>query len=1010
MTPGTLIASRYRIANLLGRGGMGAVYEAVDLQTDRRRAIKLMFDHKIEDPDARARFELEARVAGRINSPFVVDVIDAGVDAGTGTPYIVMELLDGENLDQRLARLGPRPPAEAVEVLGQVARAMRRMHASNVVHRDLKPSNLFVESCEGGQRRIKVLDLGVAKVLSATGSDTTAVVGSLPYMAPEQIRGHAVGPQTDLYALGLIAFTLLTGSPYWTQGRDEPPIALAMKIADGPRDAASARARVAGVELPLAFDAWFARITAQQPARRFQSATEAVRALAAALGVEPPAWEHEAPEAPALATGDTLDQSRPRPAPVADTETASGLAVGTASTEIDRRRPPGRRARWRRGAMVLVVLGGAAGARLMWPFHQLSPLAAPGSVVACPILAVEGNLAEWGWLGAAAGSLACERARVILGGLASRTRAPAELLDLRHAMAHDDDPYGSDDARARSLAAARSAEAYLDGSVFRVGVDDLAPTFRVELVLRRADASEVMRASGEASALYEAVRAAMNRLVAAHALPAAGRPDPTTADYARAHDIATMLHLLDLKLAMVNHAGGGLTTECAWFAAADVATDLAPLVRYLCNYTFGERLQPVGSPSATTPGARVARARIAHMVDRRDDPAAIEELTQLYGAESSRWARSVIAGTLSCLLQATAHDKALTWALRAVADEPKNPTGEWCGPWGQLMSVADDTSSAGQATVGWRVWAPWESYAWLYAARNTKRDDLALSYAERAYVLSPLDTNVAGELSQRLLVRGQGTRVGAIANRLGDSPHPVHQVLSRLLTVRFDASEGRFSDALETARHAMMLDPGDAGWVRAQRLEIAWHAVEVANVLGRASELAELAITEFVEPDPPILDWAPLETSGYITAICAYASPQVAQRCFARLTELKPPLSAPFIDGARRFAAGDLRAAAEAWRPLVRDADTHVDLLAEAMVRAFSAAGDHELATRIEARTRSTAALFDGASMAMARAAQAAKAGGDRTEAAHLAKLVLDAWTRADTRPPILDEILPLVH
>src|SRR5439155_26401655 len=109
MNPGTLIAGRYRIVHLVGRGGMGAVYKATDLQTDRSRAIKLMLDHRVEDADARERFRLEAGVAGRIDSPFVVDVLDTGVDADTGTPFIVMELLEGENLDQRLARPGPRP-------------------------------------------------------------------------------------------------------------------------------------------------------------------------------------------------------------------------------------------------------------------------------------------------------------------------------------------------------------------------------------------------------------------------------------------------------------------------------------------------------------------------------------------------------------------------------------------------------------------------------------------------------------------------------------------------------------------------------------------------------------------------------------------------------------------------------------------------------------------------------------------------------------------------------------
>jgi tetratricopeptide (TPR) repeat protein len=212
----------------------------------------------------------------------------------------------------------------------------------------------------------------------------------------------------------------------------------------------------------------------------------------------------------------------------------------------------------------------------------------------------------------------------------------------------------------------------------------------------------------------------------------------------------------------------------------------------------------------------------------------------------------------------------------------------------------------------------------------------------------------------------------------------------------------------------MRLRPDDAGWVRAQRLELAWRAVEIANVLGREREIADLAIRELVEPDPPVLDWeASLDTRRYAIAICAYASPAAAGRCFARLTTLMPSSRSPFAAGARLFAAGDHRGAAREWQPLVRNADEQVDLLAEAMVRAFTAAGEHDLAIDIEARTRDNAALFDGANMAMARAAQALHARahrGDDDEAQRLARRVLEAWKAADTAPPILTELRRLVR
>jgi hypothetical protein len=332
------------------------------------------------------------------------------------------------------------------------------------------------------------------------------------------------------------------------------------------------------------------------------------------------------------------------------------------------------------------------------------------------------------------------------------------------------------------------------------------------------------------------------------------------------------------------------------------------------------------------------------------------------------------------------------------------------------MFFTDDTSSETWAMVQWRVWAPWDSNAWWFAARNTKNADRALVYAERAYALSPLDTNMASQLSDRLLRRGhqQAARVANIAARFAGSQLPVHQILNQLLTVRFDASEARFGQALAMARDAMQLRPDDAGWVRAQRLELAWRAVEIANLLGRASEIADLAIQELVVPDPPVLDWeASLDTQRYVIAICAYASPAAAQRCFSRLDALTPSSRSSFAAGARLFAAGDRRGAAKEWQPLVRNADEQVDLLAEAMVGAFTAAGEHDLAIDIEARTRDKAALFDGANMAMARAAQALHARGNRgdeDEARRLARLVLDAWQPADIPPPILAEIRQLVR
>ncbi|HTN92294.1 MAG TPA: protein kinase, partial [Sorangium sp.] len=144
LVEGIVFAGRYRVLRRLGAGGMGAVYEALHAQTDRRCALKVMHPHIAERQDLRDRFALEARVAARVGGGGVVDVLNAGVDEATGAPFLVMELLRGEDMSQRLRRLGQLSPGEAVSTLHQTAAALDTMHRASVIHRDLKPGNLFL--------------------------------------------------------------------------------------------------------------------------------------------------------------------------------------------------------------------------------------------------------------------------------------------------------------------------------------------------------------------------------------------------------------------------------------------------------------------------------------------------------------------------------------------------------------------------------------------------------------------------------------------------------------------------------------------------------------------------------------------------------------------------------------------------------------------------------------------------------------------------------------------------
>lgn len=291
---GEIFAGRYRIVRELASGGMGAVYEVVHTVTERRCALKVMLSHTVEREQLRKRFMQESRLAAQIGSEYIVDVLDAGVDEDTKAPYLVMELLEGEDLGQRLLRLGPLSREEAVAYLWHVALALDRTHQSGIVHRDLKASNLFLTRREDGTPLVKVLDFGVAKVLTVDRSGAeqrTQTVGTPIYMAPEQFRAEGrISSATDIYALGMLAHTLLVGVHYWTDEHEscENPFAFASIAVHGPKEGPSFRAAREGVSLPGEFDGWFFKATSRWPQDRFSSATAAVSALARALGVEVP--------------------------------------------------------------------------------------------------------------------------------------------------------------------------------------------------------------------------------------------------------------------------------------------------------------------------------------------------------------------------------------------------------------------------------------------------------------------------------------------------------------------------------------------------------------------------------------------------------------------------------------------------------------------------------------------------------------------------------------------------
>ena len=256
LEPGAVFAEEFRIVRPLAAGGMGAVYVAEQLSTAKVRALKVMLPDVVADPRHRERFMQEARVGARIQSPHVVEVTDAGVDDASGTPWIAMELLEGETLAERVRREGPLDGATFRAVMEQLGDAIGSAHAAGVVHRDLKPENLMIarSRLRGVPFVLKVLDFGIATVLSerAAAATVTTVIGSPMWMAPEQAnRGAKVSAAADVWALGLIAFFACTGRCFWPalEGAEESfnLSALLVDIMVHPIPPAAERAAALGV-------------------------------------------------------------------------------------------------------------------------------------------------------------------------------------------------------------------------------------------------------------------------------------------------------------------------------------------------------------------------------------------------------------------------------------------------------------------------------------------------------------------------------------------------------------------------------------------------------------------------------------------------------------------------------------------------------------------------------------------------------------------------------------------
>jgi serine/threonine-protein kinase len=292
---GQVVGGKYRVDRLIGTGGMGTVWEGMHVALGHKLAIKFIKPAYATHPDARKRFEIEARAAAKLKTKHAVQVYDFGL-TDDGIPYIVMEYLEGRSLSEMLMEKGPMPGSEVGMIISQAARALAKAHAAGIVHRDLKPDNIFLatnaEDVGAQGYSVKLVDFGIAKMMqepleqgdtSPRGGPTQeGAVGTPNFMSPEQLTvGGAPGPLTDIWSLGACAFTAMTARiPFEGDVLGD----IVLKVCVSPLPVPSNY----NPKTPSGFDAWFAKACSRDATKRFQTATELRESVELVCGVSEP--------------------------------------------------------------------------------------------------------------------------------------------------------------------------------------------------------------------------------------------------------------------------------------------------------------------------------------------------------------------------------------------------------------------------------------------------------------------------------------------------------------------------------------------------------------------------------------------------------------------------------------------------------------------------------------------------------------------------------------------------